>query len=121
MKYFKSKKYLIFSGIALLSLLCVQPSLAGNQILSSFSEETLVSDSELSVQSGQGVDGSVIRSNAQLTNNVINVGSGASVTNGNNIVSDHAFSGVDGIPTVVQNSGNNVIIQNSTIVNMSFQ
>jgi hypothetical protein len=120
MKHFKSKACLVFFWVAFLGLLCIRPSLADEQALS-FNEDTLVSDSELSVQSGQGANESTNRSNGELNNNTINVGAGGSVTNGNNIVGEHAFSGVDGIPTVVQNSGNNVIIQNSTIVNMSFQ
>jgi hypothetical protein len=40
------------------------------------------------------------------------------VTTGNNIVSDGAFSGMSGMPLLVQNSGNNVLIQNATIVNV---
>jgi hypothetical protein len=120
MKQFKSKFCLIFFWTVVLGLLCMRPAWAAEQAIS-FNEETLMSDNELSAQSGQGMDGSAIRSNAQLNNNVINVGAGGSFTNGDNIVSGQAFSGVDGIPTVVQNSGNNVIIQNSTIVNMSFQ
>ena len=40
---------------------------------------------------------------------------------GSNIVSSQAFSGSTGIPTVIQNSGNNVIIQNATILNLHMQ
>jgi hypothetical protein len=120
MKEFKSKTCLIFVWTVLLSLLCIRPLWAVEQALS-FNEETLVSDSELSLQSGQGANVSINHSDGKLHNNTINVGAGGSVTNGNNIVGEHAFSGVDGIPTVVQNSGNNVIIQNSTIVNMTFE
>ncbi|HLQ85967.1 MAG TPA: hypothetical protein VK110_07415 [Salinisphaeraceae bacterium] len=40
---------------------------------------------------------------------------------GSNQVSGHAFAGTSGIPTVIQNSGNNVIIQNATILNVSVQ
>jgi hypothetical protein len=121
MKQFKSKTCLIFVWTVLLSLLCIRPLWAVEQALSFNEDDTLVSDSELAIQSGQGANESTNRSNGELNNNTINVGAGGSVTNGNNSVSDQAFSGVDGIPTVVQNSGNNVIIQNSTIVNMSFQ
>lgn len=35
---------------------------------------------------------------------------------GGNIVSGSAFGNAAGLPTVIQNSGNNVLIQNSTIV-----
>jgi hypothetical protein len=40
------------------------------------------------------------------------------VTTGNNIISDGAFSGMTGLPLLVQNTGNNVLIQNATIVNV---
>lgn len=38
---------------------------------------------------------------------------------GNNFVTESAFSGASGFSTVVQNSGNNVIIQSATILNLS--
>lgn len=40
---------------------------------------------------------------------------------GSNLVTSQAFSGSSGIPTVIQNSGNNVIIQNATILNLQMQ
>ncbi|MEJ2685599.1 MAG: hypothetical protein P8124_00065 [Gammaproteobacteria bacterium] len=40
---------------------------------------------------------------------------------GDNYVGQSAFSNANGFATVVQNSGNNVIIQNSTIVNLKMQ
>jgi hypothetical protein len=40
---------------------------------------------------------------------------------GNNTVSSGAFTSTSGFATVVQNSGNNVIIQNSTIVNVELK
>ena len=36
---------------------------------------------------------------------------------GNNTITN-AFTGASGVPTVVQNSGNNVLIQNATIINL---
>ncbi|WER49596.1 hypothetical protein CupriaWKF_20890 [Cupriavidus sp. WKF15] len=40
---------------------------------------------------------------------------------GNNIVSDGAFASAAGIPTAIQNSGNAVLIQNATIINVQFK
>ena len=40
------------------------------------------------------------------------------VTTGGNFITDGAFAGTTGLPMVVQNSGNNVLIQNATIVNV---
>ena len=44
----------------------------------------------------------------------------ANVT-GNNYITNGAFSGANGMPTVIQNSGNNVLIQNATILNLKLQ
>ena len=39
-------------------------------------------------------------------------------TTGSNVISDGAFAGSSGLSTVIQNTGNNVLIQNATIVNV---
>jgi hypothetical protein len=38
---------------------------------------------------------------------------------GDNIISDHAFDNMNGFATVIQNSGNQVLIQSDTIVNIT--
>jgi len=43
------------------------------------------------------------------------------VASGYNTISDGAFAGAAGVPMVIQNSGNNVLIQNATIINVQFQ
>lgn len=43
----------------------------------------------------------------------------ANVTGNNSI--NNAFTGASGLPIVVQNTGNNVLIQNATIVNLQMQ
>ncbi|MEP6899490.1 MAG: hypothetical protein ABI870_13260 [Rhodanobacter sp.] len=40
---------------------------------------------------------------------------------GNNTIGSGAFSGSVGLPMVIQNSGNSVLIQNATIVSVQFQ
>lgn len=40
---------------------------------------------------------------------------------GQNVITNGAFSGAAGLPMVIQNSGNNVLIQNATIVNVQVQ
>jgi hypothetical protein len=42
-------------------------------------------------------------------------------TTGNNYISDGAFSHSSGLPVVIQNSGNNVILQNSLILNLQMK
>ena len=44
----------------------------------------------------------------------------ANVT-GSNYITTGAFSGSNGMSTVIQNSGNNVLIQNATILNLKLQ
>ncbi|WP_323751604.1 hypothetical protein [Marinobacter sp.] len=52
--------------------------------------------------------------NALVTGNRL---SGNSTT-GNNLISDQAFQNMSGIATVIQNTGNQVVIQDSTQVNI---
>ncbi|MEP7186307.1 MAG: hypothetical protein ABI767_10760 [Rhodanobacter sp.] len=43
------------------------------------------------------------------------------VSTGFNAISDGAFNGATGVSTVIQNSGNSVLIQNATIINVQFK
>ncbi|QBY50786.1 hypothetical protein [Cupriavidus oxalaticus] len=43
------------------------------------------------------------------------------VVTGTNRITEGAFANAAGIPTAIQNSGNNVLIQNATIVNVQFR
>lgn len=43
------------------------------------------------------------------------------VVNGANVIGSGSFTGATGLPMVIQNSGNAVLIQNATIVNVQFQ
>jgi hypothetical protein len=43
------------------------------------------------------------------------------VVTGSNLIGGGSFSGAAGLPMVIQNTGNNVLIQNATIVNVQFQ
>jgi len=54
-------------------------------------------------------------------NALLNSNSAVADTTGDNIVTQDAFSGAKGFSTVIQNSGNNVIIQNATILNLRLQ
>lgn len=54
--------------------------------------------------------------NGTVANNTVD-----HVVNGANVISTGAFTGAMGFPTVIQNSGNGVLIQNATIVNVQFQ
>ena len=54
--------------------------------------------------------------NATLGSNVA-----ANLGTGTNTLTEGAFGGTSGFPTVIQNTGNNVIIQNSTILNLQLR
>jgi len=43
------------------------------------------------------------------------------LTTGSNFITEGSFAGSNGFSTVLQNSGNNVLIQNATIVNVQVQ
>jgi hypothetical protein len=74
----------------------------------------VLGDDELANQRG-GADTHLNQNNATGTV----AGNVASQLNtGSNTISESAFSNSSGIPIVIQNSGNNVLIQNSTILNL---
>lgn len=54
-------------------------------------------------------------------NGVVTDNRASNLTTGNNIITDGALAGVSGVPLVVQNSGNNVLIQNATIINVQLK
>lgn len=53
-----------------------------------------------------------------ILNGALSDNQASNVNTGGNLVSDGSFTGASGFATVIQNSGNNVLIQNSTIVNV---
>lgn len=55
---------------------------------------------------------------AQANGNSIN-NTGGTITNGANTLSGSAFSQATGIVTVIQNSGNQVLIQNDMVLNLT--
>ncbi len=54
--------------------------------------------------------------NARLFNN-----SATDNVTGHNTITGNAFAGASGLPTVIQNSGNNVIIQSGTVLNLTLK
>ena len=53
-----------------------------------------------------------------LSSGVVNDNRATDVVTGSNVIRDGAFTNASGIPVVIQNTGANVLIQNSTIVNL---
>jgi hypothetical protein len=59
--------------------------------------------------------------NWQENNGTVEGNRAMNTVNGANIIRDGAFSHSNGLPIMVQNSGNNVLIQNSVILNLEMQ
>lgn len=64
--------------------------------------------------------GTIIRSEA-ISTGLLQDATATNVATGNNSIAGGAFSNAFGLPIVIQNSGANVLIQNSTIVNVEFR
>ena len=64
--------------------------------------------------------GDRVFNDAQLKG-VVSDNQATNVSTGMNVISDGAFAGSSGLSTVIQNSGNNVLIQNATIVNVQLK
>ena len=108
---------------ALLASLLVQPSFAtraDDGVDNTTSEADFgntVANTELDENRGTFMP--IVINTSNLNANL----SGNSVTGGNtgnNNISNGAFNGLNGFATVIQNSGNNVIIQDSTQINVFF-
>lgn len=59
--------------------------------------------------------------NSQSLTGTVTGNTASQVSTGANSISGDAFSGATGIPTVVQNTGNNVLIQTGVIVNVQMK
>ncbi len=58
---------------------------------------------------------------APQQNGVVAGNSAVNTTTGANAIADTAFAGASGIVNTIQNTGNNVLIQSSTVVNVALQ
>ena len=59
--------------------------------------------------------------NANTVNGTVNDVTVLNNITGNNSVDGGAFTGAHGVPIVIQNSGNGVLIQNATILNVTIE
>lgn len=62
--------------------------------------------------------GAEVVSNEMTLRGVTANNSARNVTTGDNTISAGSFANMSGLPTVIQNSGANVLIQNATILNL---
>ncbi len=81
-----------------------------------FGERALLDDQTLDARRG----GTEVVNDMKL-NGVVSDNQAYNLVTGSNSITEGAFAGASGLPTVIQNSGNNVLIQNATIVNVQLQ
>lgn len=81
--------------------------------------EMLVSEAELGAQRGRYKPEAVHFSSQEL-DAVLEDNNAIGTANGDNTVANQAFTNAQGHLSVIQNSGNNVIIQDTTIYNITF-
>ena len=94
--------------------------LGESQAIPFFENADIVESNALSEMRGAALDPEVLGVaifDATSTNNAIT----GQVTSGSNVISSGSFSGSQGLSSVIQNSGSNVIIQSATIVNFAIQ
>ena len=75
-----------------------------------------VDSKALAMSSGGNEVSETITLNGTVTNNTVD-----HVVTGSNVMGNGAFNGAAGVPMVIQNTGNGVLIQNATILNVQFQ
>jgi hypothetical protein len=122
------KRTLIASAAAMsLGLLANHAALAGDTAAtpSPIKESTArrgpfgsVPLSAAALASKRGGDGTL--NDTQLKGEVSN-NQASHVVTGANTIGEGAFAGAAGISTVIQNTGNNVLIQNATVVNLQMK
>jgi hypothetical protein len=76
-----------------------------------------VNSQDLAISRG----GAEVTLNDLKSNGVVSQNQASNLVTGSNFVTDGSFAGAAGFSTVVQNSGNNVLIQNATIINLRVQ
>ncbi|MDX1562359.1 MAG: hypothetical protein R3305_05505 [Gammaproteobacteria bacterium] len=95
---------------------------AAPETVSLFEAAEPLSESELTAQRAMArIDIDNITINTTDQDGQVSGNTAAGNTTGHNTIADHAFTGADGFVTTVQNTGNNVLIQNSTTINVSLE
>lgn len=88
--------------------------------LDAFEGSTALSDDELGSQRArENIEVAEVTINDQDQNGDVTENVAIGNTNGGNLINGGAFTNASGVLSTVQNSGNNVLIQSSTIINVS--
>lgn len=104
------------AGAAVAAMTFAAPAMAGD-LTDGFAEfGVVVEAAELETTRGMDIDEDFDAIFDAVIDNSFADGDGTRT----NVISDDAFRGASGIATVIQNAGDNVIIQTATVVNVSF-
>jgi hypothetical protein len=114
---------IFFSTMVSLVGLCVSMAYAGSpeteaKSLSSWGKP--VPTAQLETQRG-GTDSGPLTINANILKAKLYDNAAIDNVTGNNSINGNAFAGASGLPIVIQNSGNNVIIQSGTVLNLTMK
>lgn len=104
------------STLAIVSILAATAAQADDSAMAGLGAP--IGTATLETQRG-GADIKVL--NANNLDGTASNNSATNVVTGNNVITGGSFSGTVGVPIVVQNSGNNVLIQNATIINLQMK
>ncbi|MDR4479862.1 MAG: hypothetical protein R3B37_08995 [Nitrospira sp.] len=107
-----------FSTVTTVLWLCLGMAHAGSPELTSWG--TPLTPTQLDTQRG-GTDPGPVTINANMLNAKLFDNQASDNVTGNNTITGGAFAGASGLATVIQNSGNNVIIQNGTVLNLTLK
>jgi hypothetical protein len=113
-------KHSVYCGLMTCLLMIAMQIQADEPVASALGADltdvAVVSDDELDVYRGEGID--VTTLNIAELDGTLHDNTAINSVNGGNTISNGAFASANGLTTAIQNSGNNVLIQNSTIVNV---
>lgn len=112
---------LYFSIVVSVLGLCVGMAYAGSpetQSLSSWGDP--IPTAQLEAQRG-GTDSGPVTINANILNAKLYDNAAVDNVTGHNTITGNAFAGASGLPIVFQNSGNNVIMQSGTVLNLTLK
>ena len=112
---------IFFSTMGSVLGLCVGMAYAGSPEAKSLSSwGAPIPAAQLEAQRG-GTDTGPLTINANILKAKLYDNAAIDNVTGNNSITGNAFAGASGLPIVIQNSGNNVIIQSGTVLNLTMK
>lgn len=116
-----NKRYMLAASIAFLGAIHWVQSVNAGEALENQAALSSLFVNQVSEQTLDNNRGGTLVMNDLKLDGIVSDNLAANVTTGSNIVTGDSLAGASGIPTLIQNSGNNVLIQNATIVNIQLQ